>query len=389
MILADYYNTAGDKRYELSNHLGNVLVVVNDKKLPGAASGTIPYYNSDIASYSDYDPFGMPLPYRQHDTPAYRYGFQGQEKDDEIKGEGNSLNYTFRMHDPRVGRFFAVDPLFKEYPELTPFQFASNSPIDMVELEGMEGGWVVEKGAAVYRPGPVLKSFDSEASARKAASMGMKTPDQLKSAEKSYQQFLARAPKLAKPQAELRSDGLEAQVNKFRGVNPGLAISRGIIDGAQEAPGIILPEMFFSKAAEVYESYKVFKQSQIALKAIENVEVVSEGTNLALKFKDGWSSEQKISAVIKTQQLSEAKTVVTNVPKRAANLRGRFVKAGNEIRKTEDVDHCVDLQLGGADCIETNTQALDASVNRSLGKQINTAIKDLPEGTIINKVEIK
>jgi len=153
MILADYYNTAGDKRYELSNHLGNVLVVVNDKKLPGAASGTIPYYNSDIASYSDYDPFGMPLPYRQYDAPDYRYGFQGQEKDDEIKGEGNSLNYTFRMHDPRVGRFFAVDPLAGKYPFYSPYQFSGNRVIDMVELEGLEPA---KKGSAEGEPAEAI-----------------------------------------------------------------------------------------------------------------------------------------------------------------------------------------------------------------------------------------
>jgi hypothetical protein len=43
------------------------------------------------------------------------------------------------MHDPRLGRFFAVDPLSPEYPMLTPYQFASNSPIWMLELEGLEG----------------------------------------------------------------------------------------------------------------------------------------------------------------------------------------------------------------------------------------------------------
>lgn len=43
------------------------------------------------------------------------------------------------MHDPRIGRFFAVDPLAPEYPELTPYQFSSNSPIYMVEIEGLEG----------------------------------------------------------------------------------------------------------------------------------------------------------------------------------------------------------------------------------------------------------
>ena len=50
----------------------------------------------------------MLVPNRTFSSPAYRYGFQGQEKDDELKGGGNSLNYTFRMHDPRVGKFFAV-----------------------------------------------------------------------------------------------------------------------------------------------------------------------------------------------------------------------------------------------------------------------------------------
>ncbi|TXD72792.1 RHS repeat-associated core domain-containing protein [Aequorivita antarctica] len=72
-------------------------------------------------------------------TSDYRYGFQGQEMDDEVKGEGNSINYKYRMHDPRVGRFFATDPLEKKYPMLTPYQFSSNRPIDSKELEGLEG----------------------------------------------------------------------------------------------------------------------------------------------------------------------------------------------------------------------------------------------------------
>lgn len=48
------------------------------------------------------------------------YAFQGQEHDDEIKGEGNSINFEYRMHDPRLGRFFAIDPLAKEYPHNSP-----------------------------------------------------------------------------------------------------------------------------------------------------------------------------------------------------------------------------------------------------------------------------
>jgi RHS repeat-associated protein len=68
----------------------------------------------------------------------YRYGYQGQEQDNEIKGEGNSVNYKYRMHDPRVGRFFAVDPLTAEYPHYSPYSFSGNQVIHMIELEGLE-----------------------------------------------------------------------------------------------------------------------------------------------------------------------------------------------------------------------------------------------------------
>jgi RHS repeat-associated protein len=80
----------------------------------------------------------MTVPNRHDPGNSYRYGFQGQEKDNELKGDGNSLNYTFRMHDPRVGRFFAVDPLSPKYPFYSPYQFSGNRVIDMVELEGLE-----------------------------------------------------------------------------------------------------------------------------------------------------------------------------------------------------------------------------------------------------------
>ncbi len=80
----------------------------------------------------------MLLPNRHGSSDKYRYGFQRQEKDDEIKGEGNSLNYKYRMHDPRVGRFFAIDPLSKEYPHYSPYSFSGNKVIHKNELEGLE-----------------------------------------------------------------------------------------------------------------------------------------------------------------------------------------------------------------------------------------------------------
>jgi len=80
------------------------------------------------------------MPGRHGNSSSYRYGFQGQEVDNEIKGNGNSVNYKYRMHDPRLGRFFSVDPLTPKYPHYTPYSFSGNKVIHKVELEGLEEG---------------------------------------------------------------------------------------------------------------------------------------------------------------------------------------------------------------------------------------------------------
>jgi RHS repeat-associated protein len=126
----------GDKAFELSNHLGNVLNTITDKKIPEFdATGDLAFFNAVVVGYSDYYPFGMQ---RISGGTLGRYGFQGQEMDNEIKGNGNSVNYKYRMHDPRLGRFFAVDPLAYKYPYYSPYAFSGNRVIDAVEEEGLQ-----------------------------------------------------------------------------------------------------------------------------------------------------------------------------------------------------------------------------------------------------------
>jgi RHS repeat-associated protein len=89
-------------------------------------------------------PFGMQMPGRTFSSESYRYGFQGQEKDDEIKGDGNSINYKYRVHDPRIGKFLSIDPLYKKYPFYSPYAFSGNRVIDAVEQEGLQPERVTE-----------------------------------------------------------------------------------------------------------------------------------------------------------------------------------------------------------------------------------------------------
>ena len=47
-------------------------------------------------------------------------------------------DYGFRNYDPQIGRFPQLDPLTDDYPELTPYQYASNEPIANVDMDGLE-----------------------------------------------------------------------------------------------------------------------------------------------------------------------------------------------------------------------------------------------------------
>ncbi|MCC7303457.1 MAG: hypothetical protein IT233_12530 [Bacteroidia bacterium] len=74
--------------------------------------------------------FGSLLPGRTYSSNTYKYGFNGKEGDNEIKGStGTSYDYGARMYDPRLGRFMSCDAYTTYYTELTPYQFAGNSPI--------------------------------------------------------------------------------------------------------------------------------------------------------------------------------------------------------------------------------------------------------------------
>jgi RHS repeat-associated protein len=86
------------------------------------------------------------MPSLKFSNTSYRYGYNGQELDNEIKGEGNMIDFKFRGYDTRLGRFFAVDPLVKKYPFYAPYQFAGNTPIEARELEGLEPSHTAQKG---------------------------------------------------------------------------------------------------------------------------------------------------------------------------------------------------------------------------------------------------
>jgi len=140
----EFEHKRGKRRYELSNHLGNVLVVVSDKRTHTCITGTtFDHYAAEIISANDYYPFGMIMPNRTYSNGAYRFGFNGKEKDDETAGAGNSLDFDARIYSSRLGRWMGLDPLAFELCAYSPYHFSFCSPLMFMDDDGKKGTIVI------------------------------------------------------------------------------------------------------------------------------------------------------------------------------------------------------------------------------------------------------
>ena len=77
---------------------------------------------------------------RKFNDGSYKFGFNGMEKDDELKGNGNSYDFEARMYDPRLGRWLSIDPLSSQHKDQSPFSFAANDPTFFIDPDGEKIG---------------------------------------------------------------------------------------------------------------------------------------------------------------------------------------------------------------------------------------------------------
>jgi hypothetical protein len=121
----------GLRNYELTDHLGNVTITLTDRKF--LYSG---YYSPDIQSVADYYPFGYPMPDRAKYLESYRFGFNGQESDNEVYGDKQSYTADFWQYDTRLGRRWNIDP--KGNPWESPYSTFAGNPVLFKDVLGAD-----------------------------------------------------------------------------------------------------------------------------------------------------------------------------------------------------------------------------------------------------------
>ena len=77
----------------------------------------------------DYKPFGD----LQEAGEENRIGFFGEQRDK----ESDYFAMGFRLYDPEIGRFLAIDPLLDVQPSQTPYHYCFNNPTSFTDPTGL------------------------------------------------------------------------------------------------------------------------------------------------------------------------------------------------------------------------------------------------------------
>ena len=83
---------------------------------------------------NDYYPFGWRHEAAGSDLSGNRFKYNGKEL--QTTGALGYLDYGVRMYDPKVGRWFGMDPLSEKYYSQSSYNYCGNSPVLFIDPNG-------------------------------------------------------------------------------------------------------------------------------------------------------------------------------------------------------------------------------------------------------------
>ncbi|UEG49601.1 RHS repeat-associated core domain-containing protein [Ferruginibacter lapsinanis] len=128
---------AGNVTQAVNGLQGHITVKITLYGTSHRSTGTFRLDNFTLNGYLQLLP-GAVSSSSATDKAKYPYGFNGKRMDDEMYGIGNMYDFGARIYDPRLGRFFSVDPLERKYPSWSPYVYALDNPVMNIDIDGKE-----------------------------------------------------------------------------------------------------------------------------------------------------------------------------------------------------------------------------------------------------------
>ncbi len=108
--------------YYNKDHLGSIREVVDA--------------NGNIRQVTNYYPFGAPYADSPVNPDHQPYKYNGKELD-RMHGL-DTYDYGARQHDPILARWDRMDPLAEKNPDVTPYHYCHNNPVNRIDADGMD-----------------------------------------------------------------------------------------------------------------------------------------------------------------------------------------------------------------------------------------------------------
>jgi len=127
----------------------------------------------EILAVNNYYPFGMIIRSLSWQSDSYRFGFGGHEKDDEVKGVGNHLDFGGFGYDPRLIRRPRPDPV--DQVSISNYAVFRNNPMIFVDTDGRKIKGVIynaETGKYEYSTAAISRGTDKYIEARMVTKSG-------------------------------------------------------------------------------------------------------------------------------------------------------------------------------------------------------------------------
>jgi len=140
-------------------------------------------------------------------TERYRYGFGGQERDDEIAGIGNTMTAEFWEYDARLGRRWNVDPETSNFSWQTTYSGFDNNPILLVDPNGRNANPIYDEQCELL--GTDNKGLKGKAIVMSASNFkqGMKHEDAV-----SKGKFLDQLPAMFNPEIKKKIENTQSSL---------------------------------------------------------------------------------------------------------------------------------------------------------------------------------
>ncbi|NPA34380.1 MAG: hypothetical protein GXO48_05565, partial [Chlorobi bacterium] len=120
------------KKYELTDHLGNVRVVIRDQRVPVSQNGsTVAYYKPLVHEISDYYPYGW-----QKILGRYKFGANAGSLFEDWDSTKGTYYTLYRLLDARIGRWYHVEILIDEYPWQSGYVYVFGHVVTNVDVRG-------------------------------------------------------------------------------------------------------------------------------------------------------------------------------------------------------------------------------------------------------------